>query len=314
MTEMKESRTALGVAWTRAMHQVLDSKPLVLEDEPIVDLLGRYYVERASTNERFHSVGARMLRSHVVLRSRFTEDRLEQAIARGVEQFVILGAGYDTFFARQPEWAKNLRIFEIDQPGTQQDKLARITAARMNVPSNVVFGSVNFEAESVADGLRRHGVRFDVPTVFSWLGVTMYLTEPAIDATLSTVLSFPRGSEIVLTFASPERRDESATLAFPAREARASDAPHATPAAGADVPPASGIGAPAGATLASMAAAVGEPWITYYEPDEIERKLRHAGFSDVLLVTPELAYESYYACRTDGLPAPRRTSLLSATV
>jgi methyltransferase (TIGR00027 family) len=205
MSEMKESRTALGVAWMRAIHQVLDSKPLVLDDEPIVELLGRYYVERASkAQERFQLPGARLLRSHVVLRSRFTEDRLEQSLSRGVEQFVILGAGYDTFFARQPEWARKLRIFEIDQPATQDDKLARISAARMSVPANIVFGSVNFEAESVADGLRRHGVRFDVPTVFSWLGVTMYLTEAAIDATLGTVMRFPRGSEIVLTFANRE--------------------------------------------------------------------------------------------------------------
>src|SRR5215831_8428645 len=99
MAEMKESRTALGVAWVRAAHQVLDSKPLVLEDEPIVELLGRYYVERATkTSDRFQGPGARMLRSHVVLRSRFAEERLEQSLNRGVEQFVILGAGYDTFF------------------------------------------------------------------------------------------------------------------------------------------------------------------------------------------------------------------------
>src|SRR3569833_1364638 len=116
MTGMKESRTALGVAWLRALHQVLDSKPLILEDEPIVDLLGRYYVERASqATERFQAPGARLLRSHVVLRSRFTEDRLEAAVGRGVEQFVVLGAGYDTFFARQPNWARPLRIFEIDR-------------------------------------------------------------------------------------------------------------------------------------------------------------------------------------------------------
>jgi methyltransferase (TIGR00027 family) len=274
MPEMKESRTALGVAWMRALHQVLDSKPLVLEDEPIVELLGRYYVERASkATERFQSEGSRLLRSHVVLRSRFTEDQLERSLTRGVEQFVILGAGYDTFFARQPEWARKLRIFEIDQPATQNDKLARISAARMTMPANVVFGSVNFEAESVADGLRRHGVRLDVPTVFSWLGVTMYLTEPAIDATLGTVLSFPRGSEIVLTFTSRETE-----------------------------------------TLAPVVAAIGEPWITYYEPDEIDRKLRHAGFREVQLVTPELANERYFAGRPDGLPPPRRATLLSATV
>ena len=295
MTEMKESRTALGVAWMRALHQVLDAKPLILEDEPVVELLGRYYVERASQQtERFQSLGSRLLRSHVVLRSRFTEDRLEQSLSRGVEQFVILGAGYDTFFARQPAWARSLRIFEIDQPATQADKLARISAARMTVPANVVFGSVNFETESVADGLRRHGVRFDVPTVFSWLGVTMYLTEPAIDATLNTVLEFPQGSEIVLTFVTPERRDEPAMFPYPSR---------AEPTA---VPP--------GATIGAMAAAAGEPWITYYEPEEIERKLRHAGFSEVFLVTPEIANDRYFAGRPDELPPPRKTHLLSATV
>jgi methyltransferase (TIGR00027 family) len=296
MPDMKESRTALGVAWMRALHQILDSKPLILEDDPIVELLGRYYVERASkAYDRFQAPGARLLRSHVVLRSRFTEDRLRESLSRGVEQFVILGAGYDTFFGRQPDWAKPLRILEIDQPATHEDKLARISAARMSVPANVVFGSVNFEAESIADGLRRHGVRFDVPTVFSWLGVTMYLTEPAIDATLSTVLSFPRGSEIVLTFASRETSDTAATIGFPA-----SDNTQQTP--------------PPGATLASMAAAIGEPWLTYYEPAELERKLRHIGFSDVLLVTPEIATARYFAGREDALPAPRKTSLLSATV
>ena len=97
------------------------------------------------------------------------EDRLQQSLSRGVEQLVILGAGYDTFFARQPEWARKLEIFEIDQPGTQNDKLARISAARLKVPSNVVFGSVNFEAESVAEGLRRHGVRFRCRRSMRWV-------------------------------------------------------------------------------------------------------------------------------------------------
>jgi methyltransferase (TIGR00027 family) len=297
MAEMKESRTALGVAWMRAVHQVLDSKPLVLEDAPIVELLGRYYVERASkAQERFQLPGARLLRSHVVLRSRFTEDRLAQSLSRGVEQFVILGAGYDTFFARQPEWARALKIFEIDQPATQDDKLARISAARMKVPENVVFGSVNFEAESVADGLRRHGVRFDLPTMFSWLGVTMYLTEPAIDATLDTVLSFPKGSEIVLTFATRVTDEEALN-----RRAAGNENPNAS-------------AAPPAPSLASIVAAIGEPWLTYYEPDEITRKLRHAGFSDVELLTPEIATDVYFAGRADNLPPPRKASVLSATV
>jgi methyltransferase (TIGR00027 family) len=295
MAELKESRTAIGVAWLRAAHQVLDSQPLILKDEPVVDLLGRHYVERlAREPERLQTPGARLLRSHVVLRSRFAEDRLEQSLSRGVEQYVILGAGYDTFFARQPAWAKKeLRIFEIDQPATQADKLARIAAAGMGIPSNVAFGSVNFEAESVADAFRRLGVSFDAPTVFSWLGVTMYLTEAAIDATLNAAMSFPRGSEIVLTFASRETEN------LP-------DGPAASSTSTDDLE--------TRATLASIVAGIGEPWITYYEPEQIEHKLCRSGFSDVLLVTPEIANERYFAGRSDALPPPRKTSLLSAIV
>jgi len=140
----------------------------------------------------------------------------------------------------------------------------------------VTFGSVNFEAESLADGLRRHGVRFDQPTFFSWLGVTMYLSEPAIDATLATVLSFTRGSEIVFTFATRARADE-----------------------------------PGVSRLAEMAAAVGEPWISYFEPEEIAAKLAGAGFSDVYLLAPDQARARYFE-RGDGLPLPARTSIASA--
>jgi methyltransferase (TIGR00027 family) len=294
-TSMRESRTALGVAWLRAAHQVLDSGPLILKDTAVIELLGRDVVERVThASSRLQVPGARLLRSHVVLRSRFTEDRLEQSLGRGVKQFVILGAGYDTFFARQPAWAEELKIFEIDQSATQADKLARIAAAGMKVPSNVIFGSVNFEVESMEDGLQRHGVNFHTPTVFSWLGVTMYLTESAIDATLNAVLQFPRGSEIVLTFASRETEDLSD--------------------AAADAPSRRDSDVASGSKLAAIVAGIGEPWITYYQPDEIERKLRGIAFSDVLLFTPEMASERYFAGRADALPPPRKTSLLSAIV
>ncbi len=280
---MKESRTALGVAWLRAVHQLLDPEPRILVDPPIVDLLGRPQLDPAGEMlARMQTPGARMLRAHVVLRSRFAEDRLAESRERGVNQYVILGAGYDTFFARQPAWARSMRMFEIDQPATQQDKLAKVSAAGLEVPSNVIFGSVNFEAESLASGLRRHGVSFDQPTFFSWLGVTMYLTEPAIDATLATVRSFPRGSEVVLTFASrPSAADLEAT----------------------------GGGA---SRLAQMAAAVGEPWISYFEPAEIASKLRQSGFSEVSLLTPQLAGDRYFV--QQELPLPMKTSIVSAVV
>jgi methyltransferase (TIGR00027 family) len=280
---MKESRTALGVAWMRAIHQLLDPEPRILVDPPIVDLLGRPQLEPGGEmTARMQTPGARLLRSHVVLRSRFTEDRLAESRGRGVNQYVLLGAGYDTFFARQPEWARSMRIIEIDQPATQQDKLARICAAGLAIPPNVTFGSVDFEAESLTEGLQRHGVGFDQPTFFSWLGVTMYLTGPAIDATLAMVRTFPRGSEIVLTFASrPAAADPDAAGSAASR-------------------------------LAQMAAAVGEPWLSYFEPAEIVDKLQQAGFAQVSLLTPELARCRYFI--QQNLPPPVKASIVSAVV
>jgi len=288
VTEKQGSRTALGVAWLRATHQILDSRPLILEDPAIVDLLGREQVEQAlrAGAERAQSPGARGLRAHVVLRSRYTEDRLEQSLVRGVKQFVILGAGYDTFIARQPQWAQALRIFEVDQPATQAEKRQKIASAGMTIPANVVFADIDFETESLVDGLRRHGVSFDVPSFFSWLGVTMYLTEEAVDAVLATVAKFPKGSEISLTFAQPPV------------------------AAGGSSEETKGA-ASAGLSFAAAAAALGEPWKTYFEVPTLDRKLRGIGFADTHFLTVGESGK-YFVGREDGLPAPRRISIVSA--
>jgi methyltransferase (TIGR00027 family) len=218
------------------------------------------------------------LRAHVVLRSRFAEDRLEAAVQRGVTQYILLGAGYDTFAYRQPEWARAIRVIEIDQPASQAQKRAHLAAVNVGVPPNVTFADIDFERESLHDGLLRHGISLHEPTFFSWLGVTMYLTEDAIDAVLGTVAAFPTGSEIVFTFASP-------------REPAGPDA---------------------GPTLAEQAAAVGEPWISYFAPEQIERKLLQFGFATVGFLTPGEAAARYFRDRTDGLPVPKRTAIVSA--
>src|SRR5262249_6418736 len=115
MGENAVSRTALGVAWYRAAHQVFD-KPLILEDPVVLALFGPTAIEHLHRQHKeFQRPGARALRAHVVLRSRFAEDRLALAIERGVTQYIILGAGYDTFCLRQPAWARSLRIIEVDQ-------------------------------------------------------------------------------------------------------------------------------------------------------------------------------------------------------
>jgi methyltransferase (TIGR00027 family) len=137
--------------------------------------------------------GALAVRAHVLLRSRFTEDQLALAVRAGIGQYVILGAGLDIFAYRQPGWAAGLRIFEVDQPASQQVKRERLAAAGIAEPGNLTFAAIDFETESLLDGLPRDGVALDAPTFVSWLGVSMYLTREAVDAVFAAVhfLSVP---------------------------------------------------------------------------------------------------------------------------
>ena len=276
MADQLPSRTAQMVAALRAAHQLLDAEPHILEDPVILTLLGDDRVrEIRETAERFADPLIRGLRTHVVVRSRVAEDHLAAAAARGVRQYVILGAGFDTFAYRQPAWAQALRIVEVDQPATQRTKRERLEAMRIAIPSNVLFAAVDFETESLEGALARHDVRVDEPAFFSWLGVTMYLREPAIDEVLRTIARFAAGSEIVFTFAQPvdagDRRGE----------------------------------------LADRAAQAGEPWLSYFEPHQLHAKLRNFGYSSIEFVTPG-DVSQLFAGRTDDLPAPRRTSIVSA--
>jgi methyltransferase (TIGR00027 family) len=270
------SGTAHGVAVLRAAHLIVDGKPPVLNDTVIARLLGgdieahlRAHVDDLQTPP------TRGLRSHVVLRSRFAEDTLMDAVADGAEQYVLLGAGLDTFAYRQPSWARGLTVVEVDHPASQAAKRAALAAAGIEIPPNVRFADVDFERETLAHGLARCGVHTTKRTFFSWLGVTMYLTREAIEATLRTVLSFPKRSGIVFTYA------------------------HAESAA---------------SKLAEGSASAGEPWVSYFTPEEVEAMLRSLGFSDTSFLSREEAVRRYYANRTDGFDAPPRVTIVSARV
>lgn len=279
MLEQTASRTALVTAWLRAAHQLVDAQPHILDDPVALALLGPGADQMIrGQGERLWSEGGLALRAHVVLRSRYAEDRLQEAVQRGVAQYVLLGAGLDTFALRQPEWARGLRIFEIDHPATQAGKRQRIAAAGLAVPDNTTFAGIDFEAESLDEGLRRHGVRADLPTFFSWLGVTMYLQRPAIDAVLRCTAGFAPGSEIVLTFLEPADK---------------------LPQAGQDKV----------AELSRLVAEMGEPFVSYYAAQEMEASLLDAGFTQAGLLTAQQAQERYFRGRPDDLPAPPRTSL-----
>jgi methyltransferase (TIGR00027 family) len=279
----KSSRTAIGVAALRAAHQLVDAEPRVLDDPVVLKLLGIETLDTIREDRaRYQTPGSLALRSHIVLRSRYAEDRLAQAVARGVTQYVILGAGLDTFAYRQPAWARELRIFEIDRPAMQEQKKERLSLSRVFVPDNVIFASIDFEREKLAGRLTKNGLDLGKPTFFSWLGVTMYLTEEAIFDVLRDVARFPKGSEIVFTFA--------------------------------PLPTGEGVIDEAQQRLAELAASVGEPWQTYFDPDDLAARLRAQGFSRVELIEPAEAAARYFSARNDNLPPPRRRSIVSAVV
>lgn len=284
MSDRKASRTALATAYMRAVHQLLDGEPRILEDPIVLLLLGPAGLRQINDSANpYRTPEAEALRAHVVLRSRFAEDRLAAAVLRGVTQYIILGAGFDTFAFRQPEWARTLKIAEIDHFETQAVKRSKLEAAGLEMPENAVFGHLDFEHESLLDGLLRYDVSLDQPTFFSWLGVTMYLKEDAIDAVLRTVVLFPSGSEIVLTFSQPSE------------QASAAKTEHLS-------------------CLAERVASVGEPFVTYFEPDELEAKLRSIGFSQVEFLSSAEAEERYFRQRPKGLRVPKRTGLVSAVL
>ena len=201
------SQTALGTAYLRAAHQLLDGEPKLLDDPMAAALLGPDAAARIQVNAAaYRSWMAQSLRSHVVLRSRFAEDRLAEAVGRGITQYVLLGAGLDTFAFRQPRWARSLRILEVDQPSTQLLKRQFMDAADLSPPANVSYVSIDLERESLREALLSHGLTLDAQTFFSWFGLTRHSQEAAIDAVLRYVAGFPAGSEIVLTFAQPSEQ------------------------------------------------------------------------------------------------------------
>ena len=249
MTDRAASATALAVATLRAAHQLLDGSPKILDDPVVLRLLDPEVITRVQTHpERFAEPGVRRLLNHVVTRSRCAEDRLAEAAARGVEQYVVLGAGSDTFAYRQPAWASRLRIFEVDHPASQAAKRARLAAAGIAPPSNLEYVAIDFESTSLVDGLARSPFDPRSPAFVSWLGVMVYLTQPAIDAVFSLVASLPAPSEIVFTFTAPKAPDEPDEIA-------------------------------------ERAAAAGEPWLTRIEPERLEHQLRAHGFRAVTFLT-----------------------------
>jgi methyltransferase (TIGR00027 family) len=280
--ERGSSSTAMRVAELRAAHLLMDGEPKIFDDRVVLQLLD------ADVIDNIHAHAAELcapwllgMRSHVLLRSRYTEDRLAEAVKRGVDQFVILGAGYDTFAYRQPAWASRLKIFEVDHRASQRAKWERLQAAGIEIPSNLEFVSIDFEHVSLQEGLTASGLDFSRPTFFSCLGVLVYLTEEAAFGVFGLVASLPQSSEIVFTFSQPDSVLDAAEMSRRAK-------------------------------VASLAESMGEPWRTHFDRITLTARLREMGFTEVLVLDPAEAQAKYFSGRTDGLRPLKRENVASA--
>ena len=276
----RPSATAQGAAIVRALHQILDDEPRILDDAIAQRLVGEQLERHKRMNRLFVGPG---IRANFTMRSRYAEDCLAESLGNGVGQYLLLGAGLDTFAYRQPVWATTLRIFEVDYPATQKWKRAKLAAAEISIPSNVMFVPVDFERISLREGLATGGLDFRIPTFFSSLGVTQYLTEQAFNLSLNFVLSLPPASEIVFSFVlAPGVLSwrERAVAAF----------------------------------AAGVAGARGEPWLSRFSPDRLVSKLASMGFSKVTYFSTDDANARYFSGRRDGLKASKLEQMMRAVV
>lgn len=267
----RPSRTALRVALRRAAHQIVDDEPLILRDPLAIPILGREAAAELQrtpdpargTRPRPYSAA---LRAWMVARSRYAEDTLAEAVGQGARQYVVLGAGLDTFPYRNP--FSHLRTFEVDHPATQQWKRTLLWQAGIAVPDSLAFVPVDFEQQELAPELRHAGFDPSRPTVFSWLGVVPYLTLDAFRATVRTIAQQPPGSVLVFDYSQPRR-------VLPPHEQLAHD------------------------SLASRVALAGEPFQLFFTPTEVAAELSAFHTLEDLGATELNA--RYFTARTDSL-------------
>jgi methyltransferase (TIGR00027 family) len=266
------SRTAWRVALRRAVHQVLD-RPVVLDDPIAIPILGDDVASTLRDSPAAYDRGPidTVLRAFMAARARFAEDHLDAARDAGVAQYVILGAGLDTFAYRQRRADPPLEIWEVDRPATQHWKRDRLAAAAIAVPANVRYVAVDFERDALPESLAAAGFDDRRGAVFAWLGVSMYLTLPAIDATLE-FLAAAAGAHGGVAF---DYAVDPALLT-PAQRA-VFDA------------------------MAARVAAAGEPWVTTFDPAALATRLRGHGFAAVEDADGGVLNARYFADRTDGL-------------
>jgi len=284
MEANQPSRTAQGAAMLRAAHQLLD-KPPVFVDPLALRIIGS---EAESELRKFQDAPQTDrprtgLRAFIAARSRFGEDTLAEAVAEGVRQYVLLGAGLDTFAYRAAKSFPGLAVFEVDHPATQGWKRQRLTETGIAVPDMLTYAPVNFETETLADGLARGKFDASKPAMFAWLGVVPYLTHDAIMATLRFIAGLPKGTTVIFDYGEPASTRHDASRA-------------------------------AHEEMAARVAANGEPFRSFFPPEDIIRDAKAAGFSDVEDFNSRTLNARYFDGRDDGLQLRGAGHLLRARV
>lgn len=268
MQDQTPSRTAMRVAMRRAAHQLFD-RPPVLDDPLAVRIIGEEALRRVEASaSTARSRYARLARAFMAVRSRFAEDALAHAVGRGVSQYILLGAGLDTFAYRSP--FPTLRVFEVDHPATQRWKRRKLAAARIDPPATLTFVPVDFERETLAGRLDAAGFRPDAPAFFGWLGVTMYLTDAAIESTLKVIASTPARGGLALDYLAPVPWHHVRTRLGMWR-------------------------------LKRRVAAAGEPFTRPLEPRRFHQRLSTLGFRSIVDLGSGEINAAYFAGRPDGL-------------
>jgi methyltransferase (TIGR00027 family) len=294
------SRTALATSLMRAVHSRLDPHPLIqdfwgdllvpkAEIETLraaalgrMDAEGRQKALASPDSIVDQSLAGSRAFANVITRTRYTEDALEAAAARGVRQYVLIGAGFDSFALRRPAFARDLEIFEIDHPATQELKRRRIAACGQELPASVHFIAADFAKQSVADVLSGSSFRSDVASFFSWLGVTMYLTREANMSTLRSIASSALpGSEVTFTYLDSNLFDSRST-SFQAFSARV--------------------------------AALGEPLLSGFDPQTIARELGDCGLALIEDLDGDQVVARYGRPDLKSSPSPSASHIALARV
>jgi methyltransferase (TIGR00027 family) len=259
----------------RAAHYLLDAEHKILSDT-----FARAFAGFSSDHEflaafdALPSANLAWLSTSFALRNRLAEDELADAVKGGVAQYVILGAGLDSFAYRRPDLMQSLTVYEVDHPASQAWKRERVAALGIEVPSTLRYAPIDFEDTTLIEGLASAGLNRQAPVFFSWLGVTQYLTREAALRTLRECATVSSAKcTLVMEFIAPPEtlEDNEAALCR---------------------------------LLASTAANLGEPWLSFYTFAEMTENLKTAGFGSVELFGPEKACSRYLAGRSDGARLP----------